>query len=54
MFNLVNEKEKYLIVCMSLKGLSDLTLKAYNKMHSRMRHYEYLITYIDNKKYRRS
>ena len=29
MFNLVNEKDKYLIVCKSLKGLSDLTLKAY-------------------------
>lgn len=29
MFNLVDEKEKYLIVCKSLKGLSDLTLKAY-------------------------
>ncbi len=29
MFNLVNEKDKYLIVCKTLKGLSDLTLKAY-------------------------
>ncbi len=29
MFNLVDEKDKYLIVCKSLKGLSDLTLKAY-------------------------
>ncbi len=29
MFNLVDEKNKYLIVCKSLKGLSDLTLKAY-------------------------
>lgn len=29
MFNLVNEKDKYLIICKSLKGLSDLTLKAY-------------------------
>ena len=29
MFNLVDEKEKYLIVCKSMKGLSDLTLKAY-------------------------
>ncbi len=29
MFNLVNEKDKYLIACNSLKGLSDLTLKAY-------------------------
>ncbi len=29
MFNLVNEKDKYLIVSKSLKGLSDLTLKAY-------------------------
>lgn len=29
MFNLVDEKNKYLIVCESLKGLSDLTLKAY-------------------------
>ena len=29
MFNLVDEKDKYLIVCESLKGLSDLTLKAY-------------------------
>lgn len=29
MFNLVDEKDKYLIVCKSMKGLSDLTLKAY-------------------------
>ena len=29
MLNLVDEKDKYLIVCKSLKGLSDLTLKAY-------------------------
>lgn len=29
MFNLVNEKDKYLVSCKSLKGLSDLTLKAY-------------------------
>ncbi len=29
MFNLVDEKDKYLIICKSLKGLSDLTLKAY-------------------------
>ncbi len=29
MFNLVDEKDKYLIVCKSLKGLSNLTLKAY-------------------------
>ena len=29
MFNLVDEKEKCLVVCKSLKGLSDLTLKAY-------------------------
>lgn len=29
MFDLVDEKDKYLIVCKSLKGLSDLTLKAY-------------------------
>ena len=29
MFNLVEEKEKYLIVCKTLKGLSILTLKAY-------------------------
>ena len=29
MFNLIEEKDKYLIVCKSLKGLSDLTLKAY-------------------------
>lgn len=29
MFNLVNEKDKYLIVSKSLKGLSNLTLKAY-------------------------
>jgi len=29
MFNLVDEKNKYLIVCKTLKGLSDLTLKAY-------------------------
>lgn len=29
MFNLADEKDKYLIVCKSLKGLSDLTLKAY-------------------------
>lgn len=29
MFNLVDEKDKYLIDCKSLKGLSDLTLKAY-------------------------
>ena len=29
MFNLVDEKDKYLVVCKSLKGLSDLTLKAY-------------------------
>ena len=29
MFNLVDEKDKYLIACKSLKGLSDLTLKAY-------------------------
>lgn len=29
MFDLVVEKGKYLIVCKSLKGLSDLTLKAY-------------------------
>ena len=27
MFNLVDEKDKYLVVCKSLKGLSDLTLK---------------------------
>lgn len=29
MFDLVDEKDKYLIVCKSMKGLSDLTLKAY-------------------------
>ena len=29
MFNLVDEKDKYLIVCKTLKGLTDLTLKAY-------------------------
>lgn len=29
MFDLVDEKEKYLVVCKSLKGLNDLTLKAY-------------------------
>lgn len=29
MFNLVDEKDKYLIVCKSMKGLSGLTLKAY-------------------------
>lgn len=29
MFNLIEEKDKYLIVCKSMKGLSDLTLKAY-------------------------
>lgn len=29
MFNLSEEKDKYLIACKSLKGLSDLTLKAY-------------------------
>lgn len=29
MFNLVEEKDKYLIVCKTLKGLSSLTLKAY-------------------------
>lgn len=29
MFNLIEEKDKYLTVCKSLKGLSDLTLKAY-------------------------
>lgn len=29
MFNLVDEKDKYLVVCKFLKGLSDLTLKAY-------------------------
>ena len=29
MFNLVDEKDEYLIACKSLKGLSDLTLKAY-------------------------
>lgn len=29
MFDLVDEKDKYLVVCKSLKGLSDLTLKAY-------------------------
>ena len=29
MFDLVNEKDKYLVVCKSLKGLSELTLKAY-------------------------
>lgn len=29
MFNLVDEKDKYLVACKSLKGLSDLTLKAY-------------------------
>ncbi|MCH5301187.1 MAG: tyrosine-type recombinase/integrase [Ruminococcus sp.] len=29
MFNLVDEKEEYLTVCKSMKGLSDLTLKAY-------------------------
>lgn len=29
MFNLVDEKDKYLVACKSLKGLSNLTLKAY-------------------------
>ena len=29
MFDLLEEKDKYLIACKSLKGLSDLTLKAY-------------------------
>lgn len=29
MFNLANEKDKYLSACKSLKGLSNLTLKAY-------------------------
>ena len=29
MFNLIDEKSKYLVTCKSLKGLSDLTLKAY-------------------------
>lgn len=29
MFDLLDEKDKYLIACKSLKGLSDLTLKAY-------------------------
>lgn len=29
MFNLIEEKDKYLIACKKLKGLSDLTLKAY-------------------------
>ena len=29
MFDLVDEKDKYLIVCKSLKGLSDLTIKTY-------------------------
>ena len=30
MFGLVDETEKYLVVCKSLKGLNNLTLKAYN------------------------
>lgn len=30
MFNLIEEKDKYLTVCKSLKGLSDLTHKAYS------------------------
>ena len=29
MFDLVEEKDRYLMVCKSLKGLSDPTLKAY-------------------------
>ena len=29
MFNLIEEKDKYLTACKSLKGLSNLTLKAY-------------------------
>lgn len=29
MFNLIEEKDKYLIACKTMKGLSDLTLKAY-------------------------
>lgn len=29
MFNLIEEKDKYLLVCKSMKGLSNLTLKAY-------------------------
>ena len=30
MFNLMDEKDKYLTVCKSMKGLSNLTLKAYS------------------------
>lgn len=30
MFNFIEEKDKYLTVCKSLKGLSELTLKAYS------------------------
>lgn len=30
MFNLIDEKDKYLVVCKALKGLSNLTLKAYS------------------------
>jgi len=29
MFNLMDEKDKYLTVCKSMKGLSNLTIKAY-------------------------
>ena len=29
MFNLIEEKDKYLTACKSMKGLSELTLKAY-------------------------
>ena len=29
MFNLIEEKDKYLVACKTMKGLSDLTLKAY-------------------------
>lgn len=29
MFNLIDEKDRYLVVCKALKGLSNLTLKAY-------------------------
>ena len=30
MFNLIDQKNKYLTVCKAMKGLSDLTLKAYS------------------------
>ena len=51
MFNLIEEKDKYLTACKSLKGLSNLTLKAYQKCQTQDCLYQSLLSVYGNRRY---